>query len=330
MNRETFLNELMAGLTQLGPVEQRQVADYYNELIFDGVENGKPEEEIIAGFGAPEEIAAQIRAEYKSQQAVEGAPGQGAVPPRPACLEYPAQEPVHTVVVDARNVRVNVRAVPGGGVRVLFQPRENDRVTVAEKDGAFLFTHTMSIFNVWNWLDLLRGPHDITLELPLDFAGEVCVKTCNAGITVSGLSAGGKGRFVTSNARITVENCVFGSLAAKTSNGPITLSGVTGGDCEAASNNARITAEHCRFAEKMWMQTSNGPVRAEDVEAPDLTFKTANAAITGTVVGDMRDYAISSRTSNAQNNLPMDCAYEDQAKRLWATTSNGRIDVRFV
>ena len=36
MNRETFLNELMAGLTQLGPVEQRQVADYYNELIFDG------------------------------------------------------------------------------------------------------------------------------------------------------------------------------------------------------------------------------------------------------------------------------------------------------
>ena len=223
-----------------------------------------------------------------------------------------------------------VCAVPGGGVRVLFQPRENDRVTVAEKDGAFLFTHTMSIFNVWNWLDLLRGPHDITLELPLDFAGEVCVKTCNAGITVSGLSAGGKGRFVTSNARITVENCVFGSLAAKTSNGPITLSGVTGGDCEAASNNARITAEHCRFAEKLWMQTSNGPVRAEDVEAPDLTFKTANAAITGTVVGDMRDYAISSRTSNAQNNLPMDCAYEDQAKRLWATTSNGRIDVRFV
>ena len=84
MNRETFLNELMAGLTQLGPVEQRQVADYYNELIFDGVENGKPEEEIIAGFGAPEEIAAQIRAEYKSQQAVEGAPGQGAVPPRSA------------------------------------------------------------------------------------------------------------------------------------------------------------------------------------------------------------------------------------------------------
>ena len=162
MNRETFLNELMAGLTQLGPVEQRQVADYYNELIFDGVENGKPEEEIIAGFGAPEEIAAQIRVEYKSQQAVEGAPGQGAVPPRPACLEYPAQEPVHTVVVDARNVRVNVRAVPGGGVRVLFQPRENDRVTVAEKDGAFLFTHTMSIFNVWNWLDLLRGPRPMT------------------------------------------------------------------------------------------------------------------------------------------------------------------------
>ena len=69
MNRETFINELMAGLTQLGPVEQRQVADYYNELIFDGVENGKPEEEIIAGFGAPEEIAelAKIVAFYRNE-----------------------------------------------------------------------------------------------------------------------------------------------------------------------------------------------------------------------------------------------------------------------
>ena len=95
---------------------------------------------------------------------------------------------------------------------------------------------------------------------------------------------------------------------------------------------ARYASKHATPVSRTraFQPTSNGPVRAEDVEAPDLTFKTANAAITGTVVGDMRDYAISSRTSNAQNNLPMDCAYEDQAKRLWATTSNGRIDVRFV
>ncbi|MFQ9679457.1 MAG: hypothetical protein ACLRZH_04555 [Ruthenibacterium lactatiformans] len=61
-----------------------------------------------------------------------------------------------------------------------------------------------------------------------------------------------------------MENCVFGSLAAKTSNGPITLSGVTGGDCEAASNNARITAEHCRFAK------SCGCRRATGLSAPRM------------------------------------------------------------
>lgn len=84
----------------------------------------------------------------------------------------------------------------------------------------------------------LRGPHDITLELPLDFAGEVCVKTCNAGITVSGLSAGGKGRFVTSNARITVENCVFGSLAAKNLERAHHAVRRDSGDCEALQQAA--------------------------------------------------------------------------------------------
>ena len=110
---------------------------------------------------------------------------------------------------------------------------------------------------------------------------------------------------------------MFGSLAAKTSNGPITLSGGDRRNCEGSLQQCAYHSRARRFAEKLWMQTSNGPVRAEDVEAPDLTFKTtANAAITGTVVGDMRDYAISSRTSNAQNNLPMDCAYEDQSQSV--------------
>lgn len=75
MNRETFLNELMAGLTQLGPVEQRQVADYYNELIFDGVENGKPEEEIIAGFGARRRSRRRFVSNTRASRLLRGRPG---------------------------------------------------------------------------------------------------------------------------------------------------------------------------------------------------------------------------------------------------------------
>ena len=177
MNRETFLNELMAGLTQLGPVEQRQVADYYNELIFDGVENGKPEEEIIAGFGAPEEIAAQIRAEYKSQQAVEGdaRAGRGTAS---SGMSGVSRSGAGAYRSGGRAQRACERARGAGRRRAGVVSAEGKRPCHCGRKGRRIPVYPYHVdFNVWNWLDLLRGPHDITLELPLDFAGEVCVKT---------------------------------------------------------------------------------------------------------------------------------------------------------
>ena len=56
-----MLDSRIAGL----PYPERQrVMEYYNEIILDGVENGKSEQEVIDGLGDVEDIAAKTIAEY--------------------------------------------------------------------------------------------------------------------------------------------------------------------------------------------------------------------------------------------------------------------------
>ena len=56
MNRNEFIGSLIAGLGAAPENEKAEIVGYYNELIDDGVESGKSEEEVIASFGEPGEI----------------------------------------------------------------------------------------------------------------------------------------------------------------------------------------------------------------------------------------------------------------------------------
>ncbi len=64
MNRDEFLRRLKALLSDMGREELEQVEEYYEELLYDGLEQGYTEEEILKGFGSPEEAARKMREEY--------------------------------------------------------------------------------------------------------------------------------------------------------------------------------------------------------------------------------------------------------------------------
>lgn len=326
MTKEIFMRELINGLAELGPDEQKQVSDYYEELICDGMESGRSEDAIIESFGSPAEISAQIRAEYQVR-ANGGKPG--AATRVPVETEYRATGDIHTIIVEASNVRVQMRTVEDGPVRVLFQPRENDKVNYSEVDGVFTFEHNMDMFNLWSWIDILRGPHEITVEVPASYTGKLRLKTSNASVGASGLLHAGECQFSTSNARVNVQHWGCTALTAKSANGSISVVDLS---CEAgdiATSNARISAEHCRFTEHLWLQTSNGSIHAHEMETPDLLMKTANGSITALIVGAGAEYQVESHTSNASNNLPVNSGTPELTKRLRATSCNGRIDVRF-
>lgn len=59
MTQAAFLEELDRHLTGLSDEERRRAADFYRELILDGMEDGKTEEEAVEALGSPEAAAAR-------------------------------------------------------------------------------------------------------------------------------------------------------------------------------------------------------------------------------------------------------------------------------
>ena len=110
MNRETFLKELGAALSNLSRAEREEAVTYYDEMIRDAVEAGQDEETAVGRLGAPADVARQILADAAGES---GAPEPTEVPGDGV---WEAGAAVHAVVVDAQDVPV--RVVPGACRRI--------------------------------------------------------------------------------------------------------------------------------------------------------------------------------------------------------------------
>lgn len=324
MKQEDFLQQLYAELAPLSDPERARVLDYYREMICDRVENGEDEEKLIAGFGAPRDIAAQIIAETRS-----AAPGEAAALPRIQPNDFIAKGEVHGIVINARQTPVEVRPVSDGPVQVHFRPCENDIVSVQEENGIFTFCQTVQM-SLFHWRFLLSGPRMIILDVPVSFAGSLFVSTCNARIGVSNLAHLTEVHLTTSNGHLRLQTVTCDSLTVNTSNGSVDLQDLRGNTCEAETNNAHVTADDCRFSKMLKLYTSNGSIRIHHAVSDKLDLVSSNASVIATIIGDMREYAIRSKTSNAANSLPPEFVYPEQKKSLSVKTSNGKIDVRFI
>lgn len=327
MNKETFLRELAENLVSLSTEEREKVVAYYSEMICDKAENGTAEEAVIQDLGSPSEIAKQICAEYSKAADTLSSENPDTAAPVPS--QYTAAGNVKTVVLTAQNIHVDVRGVPTGNVRVLFDPLPTDKVSVSEADGVYTFTHSIP-FHLFNWFGLFRSHGGITLEIPESFNGDVSVKTDNARLTAEGLRHIENGTFITDNARIVVSGTECRNLSVRTSNGKAELENCTGGDCKVKTNNGRITARACIFPGGIDLHTDNASINADMITADKIVFKTNNGSINASVAGDARSYAIHSHTSNGQNNLPADWTFPGQTKQLSAETNNAHIAVQFV
>lgn len=329
MKQEAFIDQLMKQLSEIPNVEKEQLKEYYQELICDGLEQGRNEENIIAGFGTIETIVKRIKEDYRelgrtqqNQTNARQKPVQNA--------SYASSTPIHTINVEAENVRIQVIPVTSGPIRVLFNPQEDcDYVTFTEYDGEFNFRHTMRNFFSFNWRNLFRGPWILTLEVPIDFTGNLRVKSSNASISVNGLNHLTNSQFITSNARIRVDNIHCNSVLILTTNASLDLNNLSGDQLEAVTNNGRVTAYGCTFTFGLLLSTHNGAVEGKNLLGDNIVMKTSNGAVRGSIIGDIRDYSIQSHTVNGSNNLP-NCDYPDQKKHLVVRTSNGRIEVEFI
>jgi DUF4097 and DUF4098 domain-containing protein YvlB len=326
MNKETFLQELAKNLESLSAGEREKVIEYYSEMICDREENGKSEETVIQDLGSPSDIAQQIFAEYK--KASETLPAHTPATASSGEPQYRVEGDVKKIILSAQNLHVDVRSVPEGKIRVLFDPLPTDKVYVSESNGVYTFTHSIP-FHLFNWFGLFRAHSGITLEIPESFSGDVSVTTDNARITVENIHTVKNGTFITDNARVIISDTACGNLNVHTANGKVELSSCTGNVCKIKTSNGRITAQSCIFPNGIDLHTDNASINADGITADTIVFKTNNASINASISGDARSYAIHSHTSNGQNNLPADWSFTGQTKHLSAETSNAHIAVQF-
>lgn len=322
MKREEFLSRLKRELGDIAREDTQQIEDFYEELILDGMEQGFTEEEILERFGSPEEVARQVRREY------------GGLIPYTSKVNndsgYESSEMVHTVLVDASNLRINVRTVENGPIRVLFHPKEgSDKVTFTEENGVFSFVHrTKGLFHL-NWLNLFLDYNILILEIPRNFGGTLKLKTSNAPIRVANLTNLAAAELISGNGKIKAENIKADAFTIRTSNSRLELVGLKGRTLEAVTNNGSVSAKECSFPERAVLQTKNGGVSCRNLISDQIQMQTCNGSVTGTIIGNVNDYAIQSGTMNGSNNL-RNVPNEGMRKSLCAKTVNGQIHLEFI
>lgn len=327
MKKEEYLKKLKYLLIDMPGEDLAQIEDFYEELIYDGMEQGQTEEEILERLETPEEAAKKIRAEYggivvytakaksKEEKTKKG---------------YESSEMIHTVKVETENLRIRIKTVEDGPVRVYFKPQgDQDEVKFEEKDGVFSFTHKRKTsLNLKSLLNLFMDFNILVLELPMNFAGNLWVKTTNGTIRAAGLGGLAKGEIYSNNGMIKMENSSADDLQIRSNNGRIELENVRGEMLDASAGNGLITVKECRFQQKISLLTQNGAVTGRNLISDDIVMKTSNGLVTGTIIGNPNDYNISSTTRNGFNNLD-NINEPGRTKNLTVKTHNGRIQVDF-
>ena len=326
MKKEEYLRKLKFQLIDFPGDDLAQIEDFYEELILDGIEQGYTEEEIISKMETPEEVASKIRAEYGGIVVYTAKTGNSEK------HGYESSEMIHTVHVETDNLRIRVKTVEEGPVRVFFKPRDGvDHITFTEEHGVFSFHHEMKGKNSLhlNFLSFFKDFNILVLELPISFSGNLFLKTTNGTIRVSGLGSLASAKISSSNGMIRIENSNVERLSIQSNNAKIELSNVRGQRLEAAAGNGLITSKECRFDDLFSLQTQNGAVTGKNIISEHIVLQTSNGFVTASVIGNQNDYNINSTTNNGFNNL--DNVFDaSRQKSLQAKTHNGRIQVEFL
>lgn len=384
MTKEAYLKAFLGALEPLSDDERRQLRDYYEEMLCDGLEQGLTEEECVAQFGDPVEAAAQFREEYSQESGAAQQTESGLVP-----MNRPAGE-FHTLNLTAEDLRIEVEPRREADFRIVFTPDpEVDLIESEERDGVWYFRHKLKkrlfrgLFGFFR-----RGDSVLTVQVPASFNGTLLIQTSNAKIHYSSIQnlprislissngsveaenagaedfycktsnahirltklqalSGGKLEAVTSNGKIQGDGLGFGQVFCKTCNSGISFSQVSCENLEAQTSNGRVDARDCAAsrlislvssnasvigenlqADAITLTSSNGGISVRDLSGSHIALRTSNASITGTVRGDMREYATEGKTSNGSCNVP-NLRYPDQQKDFSAVTSNGKIHVDF-
>lgn len=259
--------------------------------------------------------------------------------------ELTIQNNSQNIIIEDKNISFIIGKSSDGQIH--FEYYENAKeIYKISKDGDITFTKQIH----YKWHDYIFNfdmPKFIIL-LPENYAGSIEINSSNASIKAENIMAENI-TFNTSNGSINLNDVITDKLSAKTNNASIKFSGIkVKNTCMLVTSNGKIIANSLSAGEltaetsnsaieiitavvntNASLVTSNGSINIAQLSAKNnITLKTSNSSISGSITGSMSDFTISSKTSNGSNNLPDDAAMGE--KNLNVKTSNGNIKIDFI
>lgn len=338
MNKREFLSEINNHVKNLPEQERASLLEYFEEMICDRMENGEREEEIIASIGTPENILAMLEEEGifgEREDVFHKVKGKIKIDEKVKIditpISYKAVGSIHMIRIYAENRGVDVIPVDSDQIFVDFQPMEGiDEVERYEKDGEYVFHHRMKkTFHLFQLIKNRGMGKRIMLYVPKTFSGSVIIQDENSSVRVREIHGITNLDVYTSNSSIECGDIqVNGNTKLVTSNSSITVTAWSGKELKVCSENGRIRLDWIRSDGTVMAETSNCSIEVTKIDARLVELKTSNGRICGSVVGNMEQYEITSRTGNATSNLPKNY-YGMGERKLVVETSNGKIQMEF-
>lgn len=258
-------------------------------------------------------------------------------------IGYEPETAVTSLRLDLKNNAVKLYPADDGQLTVTYNERKNENIKFSYTGGELTVTRQSGAKFFW-----FGGDKDtITVYIPADFKS-VDVKTTNAAADLGALTLGGSLTLSTTNGRIECNApAITGDLKLSTTNSMVKCSGaVVTGNLEIRSTNGQIDSSNGTVkgdavfktsnsrlnilgmtVSKTDAQTTNGAIRVTALSSPNgITLKTTNGSVTGDIMGDITDFTIKARTTNAENNLENK---DTGTTPLAVTTTNGDIYINF-
>lgn len=333
MRAEKFIAELMEKMNDFSKEDKEQIREYFEEMIYDRIENGETEEDILKSFGTPDVVVAKLKSEYKESR-VEGKNQewreqfQEEDRTRKSENKEGTVNRIHTIFVHTENVRIIPVVDRVEKPFIEFDPTEGrDILEISEQNGCFKVIHHQKKI----YLFLLFGyekRRNLILHIPKEFRGNLELESGNVPIELENITSLESLRAQTSNAGINLKNVSAVSMEIQTSNASVKLENVAGECLNANTSNGKIEAKHINVKERTKLRTSNAKVVVEEIESRQIELHTSNGTVQGMLSGSIADYNVRSFTSNASSTLPSHMN-TGKDKSLEVKTTNGKINILF-
>lgn len=171
----------------------------------------------------------------------------------------------------------------------------------------------------------------ITSNAKIFVSGEindsVLCKTSNASIDVDRL-IGDKITLKTSNGKCNIEDIKCNNLEVTTSNATIDCKNAISSFINLKTSNGRIETGNIVARNSFYADTSNAQINVKSVDSDKIELYSSNGGIDARVIGNDKDYAIESGTSNGNNNT-YGRGNNSADKSIKVYTSNANINVDF-